>query len=249
MNSLGLFRTESAGMDAMDGPPIAKINAVVQGPLIDVLIGNVPAFANLSRDRAYDLVMKTPEVADGCFKLFRSRPELFANVLKGPDGRPIATDDDMLSCGRTLAQVISLIVKNMARRYFRNKLDGGVARDKKPQSPIDKVRELVGLSTPPQVKTLPAAPSAAESLYRAMRNYLLYEWQVRLIPKYSTLSVAFVTAAGPQLMSLREPDEIDALMTARQAKEKPKSSGIVGDFVPSVPGVPTFYPAPGERAE
>jgi hypothetical protein len=197
-------------------------------------MGNIPAFARMTSGQVYELVMNSPEIGDACFKLFRSKPELFMDVLKGPDGTPVANDGGLLSCGRTVAQVITLIVKNMTRRYFRDKLDGGSPPAKKPPpSGMERLLKLAGLAVSPRPQPHIATQSAGDRLYRSIRDYLVYEWQVRLIPKYSTLTVSFVTANGPQLLALREPEEIDALMTAKELKERPKSSGIVGDFVPN----------------
>jgi hypothetical protein len=237
------FRSGRIGQRENNRTPIGQINATLQGPVTEILMVNIPAFANRTRDQVYELVMNSPEIGDACFKLFRSKPELFAEVLKGPDGTPVANDGGLLSCGRTVAQVIALIVKNMTRRYFRNKLDGGSPAAKRtPPSWTERLLELAGLPATRRPQPRSTTQSAGDRLYRAIRDYLVYEWQVRLIPKYSTLTVSFVTANGPQLLTLREPEEIDALMTAKEVKDKPKSSGIVGDFVPNF-----IFPPDGKR--
>ena len=64
-------------------------------------------------------------------------------------------------------------------------------------------------------------PSRAEELFRALREFLIYEWQVPLIPYYAPLPVRVAKAAGPLLLLLREPAQIEALGQMRLNAPKP----------------------------
>jgi hypothetical protein len=158
--------------------------------------------------------MDNPRLVEACFKLFRSQHNRFQAVVTQPDGQPAAADADLLSCGRTLGEAISLVVRAVARRYFHT-FDRTYAPrstpDPRPQrlSGWATLLAALGLRAPPRVP--PNKARRAEDLFRALREFLIYEWQVPLIPLYAPLPVSVVAAVGPLLLLLREPEQIEAL--------------------------------------
>ena len=205
---------------------VARINAAVQGPVIDILVAQIPEFAALPRHVLFERIMTDPALGAGCFKLFRAKPELFHDLLVGTNGAPVADDNVMLECGRTLAGVIMMIVRNMARRYFRLKLNPPPEAPP-PRSALDRLldraefrlrqwtRRFRRATSKPRPRAAANAPG--DSLYRALRDFLLHDWQVSLLPRYSTLPLALASEIGPQLLGCREVAEIDALVSRYQA--------------------------------
>ena len=198
-------------------PDIIAIQEALKGPVVDVLVDCVPQLAQVPRDQVYDTIMNSPRLADACFKLFRSQRGRFDAVVRRPDGSPVKDDNDVMTCGRTLAEAVTLIVRAAAKRYFLS-FDTRQTKDK-PAPPPPKppraslwndVQIRLGLKEPPRRAVTPR-PSRAEELFRAFREFLLYEWQVPLIPYYAPLPVAVVAAAGPLILQLREPSQIEAL--------------------------------------
>lgn len=228
---------------------IIAIHEALRGPVVDVLVDCVPQLNGLPRDSVYETIMDNPRLADACFKLFRGQRSRFDEVVTRPDGTPVTEDSDVMSCGRTLSEAVTLVVRAVAKRYF-NTFDRTLAPRRpappKPPQPSAFARFMIalGLKARPQANGNGGKPTRAEELYRAFREFLVYEWQVPLIPHYAPLPVSVVTAVGPLLLLLREPAQIEALGQIRlgayqPAKEKNKRRKQI-DLEE-----PTFYPPPG----
>lgn len=195
-------------------PGIEAIRGALEGPVIEVLRHEVLGLKGLPRNAAYDKTMNDPKILDECLRLFRQRPELFANVVMDEGKRPVTADHDVLACGRTLAEAVALVVRAAARRYFRAKLDFR----SKFQAPPPKVSLMkrmgvaLGLSHPPPApKHAPKPHARSEALYQAIREHLRFDWQVLLIPHYTPMSPSLVTDLGSRLLDIREAAELQAL--------------------------------------
>ncbi|OAN55232.1 hypothetical protein A6A04_11260 [Paramagnetospirillum marisnigri] len=195
-------------------PGIEAIRGALEGPVIDVFRREIPELRHLPRPAAYDAVMNDPKMLDRCFRLFRAKPDLFAEVVTDQDHRPAVLDAAVLSCGRTLAEGVALVVRASARRYFRAKLDFR-SRFAKPEPKPALVKRLAMslglLAPPPPPPRLAKPPSRAEALYHALRDYLRFDWQVLLIPHYAPMTPALVADLGPRLLEVREASELQAL--------------------------------------
>ena len=193
-------------------PGIEAIRGALEGPVIDVFRREIAELKNLPRPAAYDAVMSDPKMLDRCFRLFRSRPDLFRDVVVNADRKPVVEDHLVLSCGRSLAEAVALVVRASARRYFRAKLD---FRRFKPAAPklslMTRMAISLGLAHAPVVKKPPKGASRSELLYNAIRDYLHFDWQILLIPHYAPMTPAMVADLGPRLMEIREAAELQAL--------------------------------------
>lgn len=195
-------------------PGIEAIRAALEGPVIEVLRHEVLALKGLPRNAAYDKAMNDPKMLDECLRLFRTRPELFANVVTDSGRRPITADHDVLACGRTLAEAVALVVRAAARRYFRSKLDFRSKFQMPPpkQSLMKRLGLALGLAHPPPAPKHAIKPhSRSEALYQAIRENLRFDWQVMLIPHYTPMSPSLVSDLGPRLLDIREAAELQAL--------------------------------------
>ena len=193
-------------------PGIEAIRGALEGPVIDVFRREIAELKQLPRPAAYDAVMNDPKMLDRCFRLFRSRPDLFSNVVVNGDRKPVVEDHAVLSCGRTLAEAVALVVRASARRYFRAKLDFRRLKPIAPKLPLmTRVAISLGLADAPVVKKAPKIGTRSEALYNAIREYLHFEWQILLIPHYAPMTPALVANLGPRLMEIREAAELQAL--------------------------------------
>ncbi len=205
------------------GSEIDAINLGLRGPVIDAIKRCVPEFRNMARDELFERIMNTPELAALCFKVFRTSPAQFAMVLTGPDGSVIVNDNEPLHCGRTLAEVITMIVRAVARRYLRATLDG--KQDNQFGAPstrglFQRAAGFLGIEAPASPAQRPAGSTRGQSIgdrvYRALYDYLLFEWQVQLIPEYANIPLDAIPDIGPYLYAARDAAAVRALMVSKK---------------------------------
>jgi hypothetical protein len=191
--------------------PIEQINDALRGSVIDVLRVLIPELEPYSNEEAFNVILNSPEMSARAFRAFREHPEAFQHLLQGPNEEPVTNDNERLSCGRTLAQVVALIVQAVAKRYFRAKLGlKSKMQAKAGQQESGLVEKIVSFLKGPEAEKKPAPKpvSPADRLFEAMRAYLLYEWQLKLIPHYVSLPINLVTSLGAHLLDYHEVAEI-----------------------------------------
>jgi hypothetical protein len=209
-------------------PEIRAINAGLRGPVIDAIKACVPELREVGRDELYERVMDTPALGDLCFKAFRANPIVFAPLMIGAQGRKVTADDQPLSCGRTTAQVIAMIVRAMARRYFRATLNGG--QGVKSESPTDdleiaeRIARSLGLARQWHDGSSRRGRTGAKSvvltgdlIFRELRDFLLYEWQAILIPEYALIPASLARHVAPYIVAARDAADVRALIAAAKA--------------------------------
>ena len=203
----------AVGLRKRRSPDVAirLINETLRGPVVDIFVENIPGLKGLNRERAYELIMGSPELADCCFKLFRKKPELFDKLLLGPDSKATSGDDDVLRCGRSMSQVVALVVRAIAKRHFRAKLAPRRVMPKPVIQPSLWKRFLRLFSAPAPAPRKKRKATRADSLYQALHEHLLYEWQVSLIPHYVPLPVPLVRQLGVRILEFREPAQLREL--------------------------------------
>lgn len=180
----------------------------------DILRVNIAELSAIPPHRVYDHVLDTPGSLHQCFQVFRNQPDLFRRVVMGRDKRPITAGDEELFCGRTLDHVVALVVRASAKRYFRATLP-----PPEPPPPVvveapsllHKTAIKLGIRKPIHREPYRPPLSAADKLYNVFRDHLRYEWQVPLIPSYSTLAVSTVRTLGSRILKLRDSSQIDIL--------------------------------------
>jgi hypothetical protein len=226
-------------------PALDRLNDVLRGPVVDIFLTHVPAFQGFNRKQAYELVMNNPQLADECFKLFRKRPELFEHVLAGPDGTVVTDEERPLSCGHTLRDVTAMVVRAVARRHFLSRFAPGSPPEPAPeQAPAWFRRSLLRLfRKPPPAAKAKRKATRGDSLYRAMRHHLLYDWQLPLIPHYTPLPVSLVRRLGARILDYRSPMELRVLLL-----EGPSDKADVSAEVASAPPSTGSGPPSGRAA-
>ena len=196
--------------------PAARVVSRLKTDVIDVLRAHFDDLAGFGREEAYEAVMNTPDLLDRSFRLLRGQPDLFAATLVDARGKPVEPrDETRLSCGETLGRIKMLVVRTAARRHFRQRLGGPrlvAVKNMRRQGVWQRL--LVTLGLRPAPKRRRRLPGGGDRLYQAMRDYLNFEWQARLIPDYSELSPEMVAQLGGSLLMIREPAELRALVGA-----------------------------------
>jgi hypothetical protein len=229
-------------VDAMTDTATAvfRINGTLQGPVVDILGQFLPELKALPREQAYDRTLDDLDLLSRCFQIFRKERPRFRYVLVDERRRPVNEDNVPLSCGRTLAEVIAMVVRTAAKRYFRRKLSPAAFRQE-----VDAQAEALA----EEARIRSAARSPADELYDAIKAYLLHEWQVPLVPAYSEMDPALVRRVGAKLLDCREADTLARLIADPDAPVRPTADEMpqAQASTPSTfaaPFVSPFAPAP-----
>lgn len=163
---------------------VRLITETLKGPVAAVYRSLVPTFGDLKGDDFYDSVLASPDLLHGCLLIFRKRRDAFAHLLVDDKGRAVNDDFVRLKCGRTVHDIIAMIVRTHAKKQFHAHLGG---------NPND-------------------ASSPAGKLYQAMKEYLIHEWQVPLVPHYAKLPVSKMRELGPLLLDIKTAAELPGAM-------------------------------------
>lgn len=158
---------------------VRLITETLKGPVAAVYRSLVPPFGDMNGVLFYDSVLGSSDLLHGCLQIFRKRRDAFAHLLVDRQGRNVSDDFVRLKCGRTVHDIIAMIVRTHAKKHFQTRLGG---------NPND-------------------AASPAGRLYQAIKEYLIHEWQVPLVRHYATLPVAKVRELGPRLLEFRTAAE------------------------------------------
>lgn len=217
---------------------VRQINLTLEGPVAQVMAHFVPELKQFPRRGVLQCVLDDPELLDRCFKAFRANPERFKQLLVDEHNVPVEQADALLACGRSLDDVVSMVVRTCAKRHFRKTLDGDSKPRKSRARPkgglLGKLMRLLSRGEG-DIK----GRSRGEILYDSMQEHLLHDWQVALVPAYSTLSPAVVKRLGKRILDYKAPEDIHRL------KDNPAELPV-----PSTPQeIPSFLVPTAARAE
>lgn len=205
------------GLQEMDsGLAVRRINDNLQGPVVEILSQFVPDLKRLPPGQAYERTLDDINLLQRCFEAFRAQRDKFKFVLVDADRQPVTDDTTRLSCGRTLDQVVAMIVRTAAKRYFRRKLNvhhpriGAPLREEIHAKGFAHRVAALFHETPKHKPAHVGEPARgrAEELYDAIKARLLHEWQVPLVPTYADMTPSLVRALGDKLLDIRSPEEL-----------------------------------------
>jgi hypothetical protein len=193
---------------------VRKITATLQGPVVDSLADLVPELRDLPRRSALDAILDDIDLLHRCFMAFRGNTDQFRHLLVDRHKVSVEDAESLLECGRSLDEVVAMIVRTAAKRHFRLHLDGGrrSRRRKRPGSRkglFNKLKALMGQQT--SRRTVAEPLTAGEILYNALQDYLRHDWQVPIIPEYCQMTPGLVRRLGPRLLDYRLPEDIRRL--------------------------------------
>lgn len=180
---------------------VFRINSTLQGPVVGILGQFLPELNALPRGQAYDRTLDDLNLLTRCFQIFRQERQRFRAVLVDERRRPVGEDNVPLSCGRTLAEIVAMVVRTAAKRYFR--------------------RTLAPTRPEPVAPAPTAERSAADELYDAIKAYLLHEWQVPLVPAYAELDPALVRRMGLKLLDAHDAEALARLIADPDIPSRP----------------------------
>lgn len=168
---------------------VRQITSALKGPVAATFRTLVPSFAELSGEAFYSTVLGSSELLHGCLLIFRKRRDAFADLLVDAKGRKVGDDFVRLKCGRSVHDIVGMLVRSHAKRHFHTTL-GGDSNDPR---------------------------SRAGKLYQAINEYLIHEWQVPLIAAYAELPADQVARMGPALLELTTAEAVRATQPAAPA--------------------------------
>ena len=164
---------------------VRQITATLKGPVAEAFRQAVPALAQIDSKEFYESVMGNGDLLAACLMIFNKRREVFAHLLVDGKNREVHDDFVQLRCGRSVHDIIGMVVRSHAKRQFHRTLGGN-----------------------------PADPSSkANQLYRAINEYLIHDWQVAMVPHYAPLPVDRVVALGPALLDARDPQSLAQIVS------------------------------------
>ncbi len=207
-----------------------RVRDALRGPVIRILAEGIPEIRHMSHVTAYDVLLGDISLLERGFAYFRANRQRFEAILVDGEQRPVNDDAALLACGRTLNEVVAMMVRSAASRHFKKRLGG---RRPVPAAVPARAGLLATLLAPVVGARRPAAPprparSKAQELYLAIREYLLYEWQVPLVPTYSELTPREVVTLGPRIVDLRSAE---AIMVATG---RPRPKGVPPERPPGL---------------
>ncbi|MGE5476190.1 MAG: hypothetical protein ACM3Q1_06015 [Bacteroidales bacterium] len=228
-----------SGCHGIDGgAAVRRVNESLQGPIAEILAQFVPELRRLPPGKAYERTLDDIGLLQRCFAAFRAQRDAFRTVLVDGGQQPVTDDRATLSCGRTLEQVVAMIVRTAAKRYFRRMLGGHghqplheahLRQDIPAKGVVHRIASVLGQpAAAPRRPATHAAPvrSRADELYDAIKEHLLHEWQVPLVPTYAEMSPSLARALGDKLLVLRTPEDL------RRVVDDPDEAAKLFDIAP-----------------
>ena len=196
---------------------VRKINATLQGPVMETLGELVPEVRRLPRRNGLEALLDDIDLLHRCFLAFRTHPDRFRGLLVNKHKVPVEDAEALLECGRSLDQIVAMVVRTAAKRHFRHKLDGSPrALRARPlhraqrKGLLDRLRGLLA-PAPRNGLAYQHPKTRADALYEAFQEYLLHDWQLPMIPEYCQLSPGTVRRLGPRILDYRIAEDIRRL--------------------------------------
>jgi hypothetical protein len=202
------------------------LNRTLAGPVMAKLAQMVPDLAWAPRGRELETVLRDCDLLHRCFIAFRTHRASFRPVLVDGRGRPVDNDNAPLACGRTVNQVIAMIVRSAAKRHFHARLDAFAAdRAERPRPPeaVGWAGMFAWMSGRVEEHRAPKGrKSPGDQLYHAIRRFLLHDWQVPIIPQYARMTPPEVRSLGSRILDFREAGDLAAWLDGdAEARQMP----------------------------
>lgn len=220
-----------------DGNAVRQVNETLQNSVLGIMAQFLPELKKLPAARAYERTLDDISLLDRCFQVFRAKRDKFQAVLVDAAQKPVTDDCTPLACGRSLDQVVAMIVRTAAKRHFRRR-----HMPHRPQAQAAHQRlhqHLTGLfKAQPPVASLHATPlrGRADELYDALKANLLHEWQIPLVPTYAEMSPNLARSLGEKLLELKDLEQLRRVVAdpeeAAKLFETPEQQQAISDPAP-----------------
>jgi len=190
----------TANSDASE--TIRRINKTLKGPVSVILSGAVVDLSGIPKAQIYDHILGNLAILSKSLKVLRTDRRRFLDVLVDAKGKKVEDDTSPLACGRSINQVVGMVIRTATKRYFRAVSEGP--------------------STYPHL----TSQDQADRLYEAIRDYLMHDWQVPLVPTYAEMTPDIARRIGGDLALIQDP---------QQLRDRIAKSGISVDTPSPVP--------------
>ena len=194
--------------DAADRREIIR---VVRGPVLQRVLQLIPAFG--AYPNPYQFIISNPEILHGCVQLIRKQREEFQDLMVDGNGQPVTDDMTPLRCHRNLDQIVAMVARSGCKAYAEVRwapepvVDAVQIQKPEAKTLLDKLRQLVtGKWTDAEAPK--QSESQAELFYKAISDYIHYDWQIPLIPYFAELPVKLLTELASGCTQLRNPEAI-----------------------------------------
>lgn len=186
---------------ATESPDLAarrEVTRMLKGPVAEKFKSLIPPLAEQADP--YKIIMETPDLLDACFQLFEAKRDIFAEFLVDANGNPVTDDAVRLRCGRSITEVIGMVVRTGMRAYAElhfgdpivpAKVKAAKAAPKKrpPKSGLLRFIDIIKIAdlfkkNYGTEKPLPVGQSRSGRFYAAIKDALDFSWQVRFFPIY-----------------------------------------------------------------
>lgn len=200
-----------------------EVTRMLKGPVAERFQNLIPPLAG--HPDPYRTIMESPELLEACFKLFRVRREEFADFLVDAQGALVADDETRLKCGRSITEVIGMVVRTgmrtYAEGYFGDPISPTKAKTQLPQKPsvhpklfhlinVDKISTLFRRNYG-EAKPLPAGQTKSGRFYATIKDNLDYEWQVKFFPIYVEIPPHVFTRLGNGITRMDTEERLQRL--------------------------------------
>jgi hypothetical protein len=217
---------------------IRRVNKALESSVIDVLRDLVPEVKALPREKALESILDDLGLLARCFMAYREDPESFRHLLVNRDKEHVLTSDQIMVCGRSFDDVVSMVVRTAAKRYFRLHLDGR-RRSLHTHSryltsdEMTAIQRMMAFFGKKYERDLPTSKGLA--LYNAVKAHLHFDWQVPLVPDYVDMPPELVERLGEQILDYKVSEEIQALLADPDHPPPPSTLTPKPLFVPPKP--------------
>ena len=214
---------------------IHRVNQALESSVIDVLRDLVPEVKALPRKGALEAILDDLGLLARCFMAYREDPESFRHLLVDKDKAHVLSSDQIMTCGRSFDDVVSMLVRTSAKRYFRSKLDGrtralhGQSRFLSEEE-MTAIQRMLAVFGKQYERDNPW--TKGRELYEALQDHLHFDWQVPLVPEYADVPPEVIIKMGPQLLDYKVSSEIRALIKNPETPPPPSTLKPRPLFVP-----------------
>jgi hypothetical protein len=219
--------------------PRQEVTAMLKGPVAAVIKNAIPQLKD--DENVYRTVMANHELLYGCTQLFRMKRDLFAEFLVDEAGQPVTDDDARLKCGRSVNEVIGMVVRtgmrNYAEAFFGDPIVFGkpskaVAKKPQPKS----IWKIINLSKLSELfrrnygieKPLAKGKTRSGRFYESIKDHLDFEWQIRFFPIYVEIPSHVFEKLGIGITRMDTEERLQRLAKLAIADIN-KAESIIGD--------------------
>ncbi len=192
-----------------------EVLRLLRGPIAQVYKTLLPALA--TSEDPYKTVMANYELLDAALKLFQAKRDAFAAFLVDGKGVPVVDDSVRLVCGRSVNEVVGMVVRSgmrhFAEQHFgRTAAAAAMAAKIGGESPRQRwIASIAAVFHKKSGAPRRTAPAAADIFYKSIRDSLDFAWQVPYFPIYVEMPPSLFNQMGASVTRLDSLEKLQRL--------------------------------------